>query len=232
MLEYTFSIKHRGCWTEAVNVTFPDIEATIIYSYRLGSTSVTMIEATNVADPDAFVAWLSDHEVMTTAHLINYDEAQQTAFVSLAGDYDTETEPVLNVLLRNECFPTVPSTVENGWEHWSVVASSHELVSKAHKDLSELGTVEVESLKSPELDRMLTGLTEVKQAVQNLSPRQREVLGRAIDEGYYDSPRACKLAELAELDSANTSTVGEHLRRSEAKILKAVKPLLTKEANA
>ena len=62
--------------------------------------------------------------------------------------------------------------------------------------------------------------------VQDLSPRQLEVLSRAIEEGYYDSPRSCNIEELAELDSANTSTVGEHLRRSEAKILKAVAPML------
>ncbi|MDG5778154.1 helix-turn-helix domain-containing protein [Haloarculaceae archaeon H-GB1-1] len=228
MLEYTFRIRHEGCWTENLNDRFPDVSATIIYSYRLLGVSITMIEATNVADADAFVEWLDDHAVMTVAQLVSYDEDRETAFVSLAGDYETDTEPVLNVLLRNRCFPTVPATVTGGREHWSVLASDHEQVSRTHEELQKIGRVEVDSLRTPELDRLLTGLSEVKQAVQDLSPRQREVLGRAIDEGYYDSPRACNIADLAEQDDANTSTVGEHLRRSEAKILKAVAPLLSR----
>ncbi|MFB6184937.1 MAG: helix-turn-helix domain-containing protein [Haloarculaceae archaeon] len=226
MLEYTFRIRHDGCWTANLNEDFPNVSATIIYSYRLLGVSITMIEATNVADPDELVAWLADHEVMTDARLVSYDDDRGTAFVSLAGDYGTDTEPVLNVLLRNRCFPTVPATVSGGREHWSVVASDHEQVSTAHEELQGIGRVEVDSLCDPDLDRLLTGLFEVKQAVQALSPRQREVLARAVEEGYYDTPRGCNIADLAELDSANTSTVGEHLRRSEAKILKAVAPLL------
>ncbi|WP_244880414.1 DNA-binding protein [Halogeometricum borinquense] len=122
-----------------------------------------MIEATNVSDADAFVEWLNDHEVMTVAQLVSYDADRETAFVSLAGDYETDTEPVLNVLLRNRCFPTVPATVTGGREHWSVIASDHEQVSRTHEELQKIGHVEVDSLRTPELDRLLTGLSEVKQ---------------------------------------------------------------------
>ncbi|MFB6087928.1 MAG: helix-turn-helix domain-containing protein [Haloarculaceae archaeon] len=228
MLEFTFSIKHRGCWTETLNDTFPVVTATIIYSYRLTGMSITMIEVTHVDDEtiEALVDWLEDHPVMTTSRLVSYDDKRHTAFVSLEGDYDTETEPVLNVLLRNNCFPTIRATVTRGREYWSVLVPTHEQVSRAHEELQQLGSVDVEALRQPNLDNLLTGPTEVKEAVQDLSPRQRELLSRAIEEGYYDSPRACNIEELARLDSANTSTVGEHLRRSEAKILKAVAPML------
>lgn len=226
MLEYTFRIEHEGCWTATLNEEFPDVCATIIYSYRLLGISITMIEATNVEDPNALVSWLENHEVMTTAQLISHDDGRKRSFVSLAGDYDTDTEPVLNVLLRHRCFPTVPATVAHGREYWNVVSSDHEQVSETHEELSEIGQVEVESLRTQEFDRLLTGFSEIKRGVQDLSPRQREVLSRAIENGYYDAPRKCNIAELAEMDSANTSTVGEHLRRSEAKILESIAPLL------
>ena len=228
MLEYTFRIRHDGCWTEAVHGEFPDVSATIIYSYRLTGTSITMIEATNVAEGRVapLVDWLDAHEVMTKAQLVSYHDARKTAFISLEGDYQTDTEPVLNVLLRNNCFPTIPATVSNGREHWSVLASTHTEVSRTHEELRAIGSVEVDALRQPDLGRLLTGLTEIKQAVQNLSPRQMEVLARAIEEGYYDSPRGCNIEDLAAQDSANTSTVGEHLRRSEAKILEAVGSML------
>jgi len=228
MLEYTFSIEHDGCWTQSVNEVFPDVTATIVHSYRLTGTSITMIEVNGVDDDsiDELVEWLADHPVMTASRLVSYDDERARAFVSLEGDYDTDTEPVLNVLLRNNAFPTVPATVIRGRENWNVLVSSHEEVSRTHEELQELGSVDVEALRQPDTDRLLTGLTEIKEAVQDLSPRQREVLSLAIEEGYYDSPRSCNIEELAELDSANMSTVGEHLRRSEAKILNGVATML------
>jgi predicted DNA binding protein len=228
MLEYTFSIRHHGCWTADLAESYPDVRATIIYSYRIAGTSITMIETAGIDEGrvDGLVEWLGSHAVMNSSQLVTYDETRRKAFISLAGDYDTDTEPVLNVLLRNDCFPTIPATVANGREHWNVLASSHEQVSTAHDELREIGSVNVDSLRSPDLDALLTDLTGVKQAVQDLSPRQLEVLSRAIEEGYYDSPRSCNIEELAALDDANTSTVGEHLRRSEAKILQAVAPML------
>ena len=228
MLEYTFSIRHHGCWTADLADAYPDVRATIIYSYRIAGTSITMIETAGVDGDrlDGLVEWLESHPVMNSSQLVTHDETRRKAFISLTGDYDTDTEPVLNVLLRNDCFPTIPATVANGREHWSVLASSHERVSTAHEELRAIGAVDVDSLCSPDLDALLTDLTGVKRAVQDLSPRQLEVLSRAIEEGYYDSPRSCNIEELAALDDANTSTVGEHLRRSEAKILQAVAPML------
>ena len=232
MLEYTFSIRHHGCWTADLAESYPDVRATIIYSYRIAGTSITMIETAGIDERrlDGLVEWLEAHPVMNSSQLVTYDGTRRKAFISLAGDYDTDTEPVLNVLLRNDCFPTIPATVARGREHWSVLASSHEQVSTAHEELREVGSVDVDSLGSPDLDGLLTDLTGVKEAIQDLSPRQLEVLSRAIEEGYYDSPRSCTIEELAALDPANTSTVGEHLRRSEAKILQAIAPMLDRPA--
>ncbi|WP_336336681.1 helix-turn-helix domain-containing protein [Haloarcula brevis] len=234
MIEYTFEITHENCWTETMNDSFPEVSATIIYSYQLFGTSITMIEATGVSADrvDPLVAWLGDHPIMTAARLISYDDGRETAYVSLAGEYDpdTDTEPVLNVLLRNRCFPTVPPTVTDGTEHWNVLASDHESVSQTHEELQSLGSVEVNSLKTPNHDQFLTGLAEIKEAIADLSPRQQEILASAVEAGYYDSPRSCGIEDLAATDSANTSTVGEHLRRSEAKILNAVGSLLRDDA--
>lgn len=230
MLEYTFKITHRGCWTETVNDEFSAVTATIVYSYRVRGNSITMIEVANVEpdEVDNLVEWLEAHEVMTAAQCLNYDADRGMAVISLVGNYDhdPETEPVLNVLLENQCFPAVPATVSHGREHWSVLTVDHEHASQAHSDLQSLGTVEVDGLKSPQRSRLLTGIGEIRQAIQDLSPRQREVLLRAIEHGYYESPRGCNIETLAELDDANVSTVGEHLRRSEAKILAAAAPIL------
>ncbi len=54
-----------------------------------------------------------------------------------------------------------------------------------------------------------------------LTDRQREVVETAVDLGYYDVPRTAGQADVAaELDCA-PSTVAEHLRKAEARVLRA-----------
>ncbi|WP_227355740.1 helix-turn-helix domain-containing protein [Haladaptatus salinisoli] len=187
-----------------------------------------MIEVTQVEEDeiDEIVDWLQNHPIMNTSRLVSYTSASNRGIICLEGDYDVDTEPVLNVLLRNSCFPTIPATVAHGHEHWDVLSPTHQQVSQAHKELQQLGSVNIDSLHSTDFERMFTGLLEVKKAIQDLSSRQREVLSLAIEEGYYDSPRSCNLEDLAELDPTSISTVGEHLRLSESKILKAIEPML------
>lgn len=55
-----------------------------------------------------------------------------------------------------------------------------------------------------------------------LSDRQREVLSVALAMGYYDQPRAATQEDVAaELDCA-PQTASDHLRRAEAKVVRAV----------
>lgn len=228
MLEYTFSIQHQGCWTEKINKEFPELTASIVYSYRLRNRSITMIEANNIPESslDDLLCWFNDHPIMISAKAVHYNDVNKSAYICLIGKYSDESEPVLDVLLGNQCFPIIPATVTRGREHWTVVGPTNEAVSQAHAELQQIGSVSVDSLGDPELDQVPTGLITIKQAIYTLSSRQREVLMRAIKEGYYDSPRSCSIESLAEADSANTSTVGKHLRKSEAKILQAALPLL------
>jgi len=52
-----------------------------------------------------------------------------------------------------------------------------------------------------------------------LTPRQQEVLAVATDVGYYDTERRATQADVADRLSVSRSTVGEHLRKIESRIL-------------
>lgn len=66
------------------------------------------------------------------------------------------------------------------------------------------------------------GLAGTTAAVETLlTDRQREVVETAVDLGYYDIPRTASQEDIAaELDSA-PSTIAEHLRKAEARVLQA-----------
>lgn len=55
-----------------------------------------------------------------------------------------------------------------------------------------------------------------------LTARQREVLDAAVDAGYYAAPRAATQADVAAALGVAPATVGEHLRKIEARVFGAL----------
>lgn len=57
-----------------------------------------------------------------------------------------------------------------------------------------------------------------------LTPRQQEILELAIRRGYYEEPRQATYEDLAEELGCTATTVGEHLRKIEGSVLRAICP--------
>lgn len=57
---------------------------------------------------------------------------------------------------------------------------------------------------------------------RSLTARQREVLAAAVDVGYYRAPREATQADVAEAVGLSPSTVGDHLRKVEARVFGAM----------
>jgi len=53
-----------------------------------------------------------------------------------------------------------------------------------------------------------------------LTDTQRDLVAAALDAGYYDTPRACTLTELAERQGIAKSTCSETLQRAEEQLIK------------
>ena len=77
---------------------------------------------------------------------------------------------------------------------------------------SETESYDIEVLETgehtPELGDLFLSLTE----------RQREVLETAVDMGYYENPRQATHEDISVTVDASPSTVGEHLRKIEARV--------------
>lgn len=59
----------------------------------------------------------------------------------------------------------------------------------------------------------------------SLTDRQQQVLRTAIERGYYDVPRDVTYEDIARDLDCSASTVGQHLRRIEARILSQITPV-------
>lgn len=61
-------------------------------------------------------------------------------------------------------------------------------------------------------------------AFGGLTTRQQQVLRTALERGYYDVPRDVTYEDIAHDLDCSASTVGQHLRRIEAKVLSQITP--------
>ena len=86
----------------------------------------------------------------------------------------------------------------------------------------------VESMVAPcrlvakRTERPMTTMAAQQGVVNALTDRQREILLMAHREGHYDRPKAITCAELAERFDLSPSTVHEHLRNAEQKLMDTV----------
>ncbi|TKX78552.1 bacterio-opsin activator [Halorubrum sp. SD626R] len=57
-------------------------------------------------------------------------------------------------------------------------------------------------------------------AASRLTDRQRSVVAAAVERGYYDSPRACTVSDVAAEFDIAPGTAAEHLRKAEAAVMR------------
>ncbi len=121
-----------------------------------------------------------------------------------------EDERPLTILVRHHCpladvfaattHPAPPFTVQAGRAEWDHTGNGEEL----RRMLRDRG--------------LRIAVRRVRKG-RGLTPRQREILLRAIEEGYYDFPRRITLSELAEKLGISKSYLSETLAKVESKLL-------------
>ncbi|EMA40037.1 helix-turn-helix domain-containing protein [Halobiforma nitratireducens] len=132
-------------------------------------------------------------------------------------EYDP-TEMVCPTLLENGFVHSAPVRIEDGSEEWNLCfAGDRSAIEESLDDVREQtgAEVTVTSITTSETPDRSTR----EQRLDTLTTAQREVFEHAREAGYYEWPREVTTRELADdLDLAK-STLLEHLRRAESKLL-------------
>ncbi|MFQ3320750.1 MAG: putative DNA binding protein, partial [Natronomonas sp.] len=58
-----------------------------------------------------------------------------------------------------------------------------------------------------------------------LTARQKEVLLAALEAGYYDESRQATYDDIASVVDCSATTVGEHLRKIEGRLVRGIVPV-------
>lgn len=101
-----------------------------------------------------------------------------------------------------------PFYIKDGEINWEISAPRKN-ISKLRQKLDKLGL-------KPEVDKVV----EIPDSEKLLTDRQREVLLKAIDRGYYETPRKTSLSNIADELGIAKSTCSQILHRAEEKIVK------------
>jgi DNA-binding NarL/FixJ family response regulator len=74
------------------------------------------------------------------------------------------------------------------------------------------------------LEQISDYVPEEERLFSMLTPRQQETLQAALEVGYYRVPREATHQDIADHLDRSDGTVGEHLRKIEAKMMAAIAP--------
>ncbi|WP_244510100.1 helix-turn-helix domain-containing protein [Halogranum gelatinilyticum] len=111
------------------------------------------------------------------------------------------------------------TTITGGWERWTLYLDDDESIGDIRRSLEAAGN-ETELVRTVELSELnAPAQLDMFDFVQELTPRQREVLTLAIKEGYYQRNRDTSVEDLAEEVGVASTTAWEHLKRAEEKVM-------------
>ncbi|ADB62158.1 Bacterio-opsin activator HTH domain protein [Haloterrigena turkmenica DSM 5511] len=191
-----------GIWVQTLSQRFSDATFALLSGYRSDETAVELGEVTTDA-PDAVVDALRTHPSILAFERLESTERR------VLGKYET-TDTALYDFVEEPSLPIeFPVTVRNGRFEFDLTGTREEL-----ENLRA-------TLEASGLAYELQSLVRTTETESLLTDRQRELLEIAIREGYFEVPRDCTLATVAEAAGIDKATASTILRRGEAKLVKS-----------
>lgn len=128
-----------------------------------------------------------------------------------------EKRSIYNSFVLRDFIPDEPIQIEGGHELWTVITNTPR--SEIQRQLKSIRTNMDAEITVESITTQGGGTPTFIPKRETLSARQQEVFTLAQKRGYYEWPRQISADELAtELDISKT-TLLEHLRKAEAKLL-------------
>lgn len=173
-------------------------------------------------DPGAFEETLLDLPLLQAAEVAPTDEDHFYLLLSIDPSGREMAEGILETVTRAGLIVLKPVLYRDGHVHLRLVGDGTTL-QRAVDEHPEDIAVEIqaigESFTTPEVPAAL------------LSDRQREAVEAALELGYYDDPRGATHADVAERLGCAPSTAGDHLKKAEAKLVRAGMDVYTQVAS-
>ncbi|WP_284012532.1 helix-turn-helix domain-containing protein [Halobaculum litoreum] len=224
----TLDLWHPNCWAiEATERTGGGVLAHAIYDTpRAAPESVNGL-FTAFGETTAEVEELLD-EIRASDHAGEVLELQERfgrardAPGNVVREFFLEYDPddmVCPTLLRHGFVHSAPVRIEGGREEWQLCFTGERPEIEAALDGVRADAGAEVSVVSITAADGSAARSERDQRLDTLTPTQREVFEEARAAGYYEWPRGCSTRELADRVDISKTTLLEHLRKAESKLL-------------
>jgi predicted DNA binding protein len=206
MFEAKFKLKHNGCWSGGL-AKFKS-EFSTHNTLSLAKDFVQDITEVTLARGEApeIKKYFEESKIISEWNVL--EETDKKLIVQIFTDTsEIRFKSVVHTILRNNCFVSRKVNLIGGWEIWTIAAPEKEFIKSALEDIKKLGALELLYLKKSTFDGF------------NLSEQQEFVLKTAVSCGYYNWPRKISAQDLAKKLGLNKTTLLEHLRKAEIKVM-------------
>ncbi|MBU0532345.1 helix-turn-helix domain-containing protein [Candidatus Micrarchaeota archaeon] len=211
------------CWF--CDVTEKNRDASLVSTISsIHGNNITNIVQLSSPTPKKDINFIKNHQLVKSVEVLMLQP--NNALLKVVSSYEAMTYKILHQ--TNVTLLESPVTTD-GIDSEILLADSHkamnELLSKwkDQKDYYEIKLKKKKYVKPEDAHGLnvfsTSGFFDLKAAKELLSEKQLEVFRLACDYGYYEIPKMVTIEQLAERTGIAPSTLAEHLRKAETKLL-------------
>jgi predicted DNA binding protein len=221
--QLTLEVWHPNCWTLRTTAAVDcGLIAHGVYKYDEIVSARLTAYADTTTEIHELVEEIEASDLTSRVELIN-EYFQPSLKTCSAGNATEELlveyEPqhsIHDAFVSKGFVPDEEIRIHDGREYWTVIVSASRAAIQQRLDRirAEMDAeITIEGMKSSKTS------TSRESRTAQLSERQREVFELARQEGYYTWPRETSASDLAEQVDISKTTLLEHLRKAEVKLL-------------
>ncbi len=190
-------------WIHRISMEYPEISFQVIAVLSGEESGIALLKF-QAEDPDSIISSIEEQDDVTDFDLLW--KQNETRMIQVEMSNPLLLFPILKAGIPLQ----TPFEVIEGTAIWEVTTSSERLSALGSRLNSANISFEIQYVRNEPSEPTDDLLTD----------RQRELLLRAAEEGYYDTPRRTTLTELCELLNISKATGSDILHRSEGKLVK------------
>lgn len=180
--------------------SFPDATFRLLSGVRTGETASELGEALT-GDPGAVASAFRAHDAIYEFEVLNQTDDR------LLTTYETTDVDLYAFVEDVEFPPEFPIEVRDGHYEFDLTGTREEF-DQFRETLEAVGA-----------PYELLSKMGVERSNRLLTHRQEELLAAGLREGYFEVPRGCTLADLAETMNVDKSTASGVIRRAQARLI-------------
>lgn len=224
MFELFLRLQHE-CPYNDLSRKYPEAR---ISQWCNGAADILEIEANGLETYEQLQHELSSASTKHSSRIISktlcQDKFQLVARTCYCGEYGTSAT---SVIAKHNFMEVPPTVLMGGWEHYRLVGFDDSNMKGLLKSMDRIGTTEV--LRKKSLADNVTDdnfLLSLSSLFGQLTEKQLKALVSAIENGYYEIPKRVTAEELAKRQGQPRSTLEEHIRKAESKVVMAMAPYM------